>query len=284
MRCIRRSTAVRSRLQRRVHVSGDARRLRHQLQQVVGEIHRLDRAEPQALDIGLAQDRPDQIGEAHGPGSALASPASEIDAGENDLAIAAAELANLLEHLSERRALTASTDGGNDAERAAVVAAVLDLQIGARVRSPAASFTAAERKSVRREDVADVDLAVVIGARNKIGDLRFMRIADHPLDAGQRRQFFRRALRVAAGDQDAGVAVLAVDAPDGLPHVVIGRGGDGAGVEDHQVGLLALTRREGPSRRAALRARRHRLASRGSRSSGRRRCALFYFTLVSAAL
>ena len=54
---------IRSRLQRRVNMLRDPRRLRHQIQQVVGKIHRLDRAEPQPLDFGLVEQSPDQIGQ-----------------------------------------------------------------------------------------------------------------------------------------------------------------------------------------------------------------------------
>ena len=61
-----------------------------------------------------------------------------------------------------------------------------------------------------REDIAYVDLSVVIEARYQLGDLGLVRIPDHPFDTRQRGQLFGRALRVAAGDQDAGGAVLAM--------------------------------------------------------------------------
>ncbi len=38
------------------------------------------------------------------------------------------------------------------------------------------------------------------------------------------------------------LGVLAMDAPDGLAHVVIGGGGHGAGVQHHQVGARTLAR------------------------------------------
>src|SRR5262249_771575 len=53
-------------------------------------------------------------------------------------------------------------------------------------------------------------------------------------------QLFGRALRVAAGHQDAGGVVLAMDAPHGLAYVAIGLGRHGAGVEHYQVGLGAM--------------------------------------------
>ena len=69
-----------------------------------------------------------------------------------------------------------------------------------------------------------------------------MGVADHPFDAGQGGEFVRGALGVAAGHQDAGPGILAVHAADGLADVVVGGGGDGAGVEDDQVGGGALGR------------------------------------------
>ena len=73
--------------------------------------------------------------------------------------------------------------------------------------------------------------------RNIIGQLVFVRISNHQTDAGQRRDFFRRALRVAAGDQDLRLGVLPMDAADGGTRVLIGRCGDGAGIQDDDFGL-----------------------------------------------
>jgi len=67
------------------------------------------------------------------------------------------------------------------------------LRLG-RVRSPAASSTGAEGIALR-EDIADVDIAVVgrvwLGQRNQLGDLGFVGIAHDPRDAGEGRQFGR---------------------------------------------------------------------------------------------
>ncbi len=82
-------------------------------------------------------------------------------------------------------------------------------------------------------------------------DLGFMRIPDYPLHTGEFGQLLRRALRVAAGDQNSCRGVFAVDAADGVPHVFVGGGCDGAGVEDYQIragafigGLQALSREQ----------------------------------------
>ena len=64
--------------------------------------------------------------------------------------------------------------------------------------------------------------------------LMFMRVADDLADAGQSGDFFRRALRVAAGDHDLGFGVLAMNAADGGAGVLIGGGGHGAGVKNNK--------------------------------------------------
>ena len=57
-----------------------------------------------------------------------------------------------------------------------------------------------------------------------LGNLRLVRIAHHPIDAIESRQFLRRALGVAAGDQDLGVRILATNPANGLPRVGIRAG------------------------------------------------------------
>ena len=61
-----------------------------------------------------------------------------------------------------------------------------------------------------------------------------MRVADDLAHAGQSRDFFRRALGVAAGDYDPGFGVLAMNAADGGTCVLVGRGGHGAGIKNYK--------------------------------------------------
>ena len=67
-----------------------------------------------------------------------------------------------------------------------------------------------------------------------------MRVADDQADAGEFCDLFGGALRVASGDDDAGVGVLALHAADGGAGVLIGRSGDGAGVEDDDGGVCGF--------------------------------------------
>ena len=103
-----------------------------------------------------------------------------------------------------------------------------------------------------RENVADVDLGVVrrgfdldelfrLGS-DEFGDTGLMGIANYERDAGELGDLFRGTLRVTACDEDLRRGVLAVHAADGLADVVIGIGGDGAGVEDYPVGCMVRFR------------------------------------------
>ena len=72
----------------------------------------------------------------------------------------AASCAHLADHLLGRRAAAAAAHEGNDAERAAVIAAVLDLEVGARAVARRVLHRRGQ-EIVLREDIADLDLAVV---------------------------------------------------------------------------------------------------------------------------
>jgi hypothetical protein len=65
---------------------------------------------------------------------------------------------------------------------------------------------------------------------HEIGDLRFMRIADHPLDARQRRELLGSALGVAAGDHDLRLGILTLHAADGSPRILVGSGRHRTGI------------------------------------------------------
>ncbi len=70
---------VRARLQRRVYVLRNARRLRHEAEQVVGKIHRLDGTQANALDAGFVEQAAQQIGKPH-RAAGFPSPSPQIDA------------------------------------------------------------------------------------------------------------------------------------------------------------------------------------------------------------
>jgi hypothetical protein len=63
-----------------------------------------------------------------------------------------------------------------------------------------------------------------------------MAVADDGKDSGQSGNFIRRALRIAAGDDDASLRIAPLDAANVSAGVAIGFRGDGAGVDNHHIG------------------------------------------------
>ena len=181
----------------------------------------------------LAQDQPHQVHQAQAA-AGFAAPAAQVDAAQHYLAVPRRQRAHLFHSLRGRHAAAAPAHERDDAERAAVVAAVLDFQVGAGAVARGI-FDRGGEEFALGEDIAHVDIAVVRGRGDQLGDAGLVRVAHHPLHAGQRGNLFRRALRVAAGDQNAGGGVLAMDAPHGMAHVLIGRGGNRAGIQDNKV-------------------------------------------------
>ena len=66
-------------------------------------------------------------------------------------------------------------------------------------------------------------------------DLRFMRIANDPGDAGELAQFFGGALGVTAGDDEFRGWARVMKFADGVAGLGVCRGGDGASVDDDDI-------------------------------------------------
>src|SRR5256885_15119382 len=73
-------------------------------------------------------------------------------------------------------------------------------------------------------------------------DLGFVGIANNERDAGEGRKFFGGALGVTAGDENFGGGVLRVNFANGIAGLGVGGGGDGAGVDDDELGGLGGSR------------------------------------------
>ncbi len=69
-----------------------------------------------------------------------------------------------------------------------------------------------------------------------MGDLRLVRIADDPGDAGEGGQLFGSALGVAASDDETDGGIGGAKFSDGVSGLGVGGGGDGASVDDDDVG------------------------------------------------
>jgi len=74
------------------------------------------------------------------------------------------------------------------------------------------------------------------------GDLGFVGIADNEGYAWENRDFFGGALSVTAGYEDARCRIGGVNFANGVSGLRVGRGGDGAGVENHDVGRRRIGR------------------------------------------
>src|SRR5262249_12317104 len=126
--------AVAPALQGRMHVPGDPLLSGHQPKKIVGEVHRLYRTQPQPFDSGFREQEPDESGQPH-RATRFAAPSSEIDPAEHHFAISPGKAAHLLQYLFDGCAAAASANKRNNAERAPVVAPVLNLEIGPRAIS-----------------------------------------------------------------------------------------------------------------------------------------------------
>src|SRR6266702_2298190 len=70
----------------------------------------------------------------------------------------------------------------------------------------------------------------------ELGDLRLVGIADDPRDSGKYGQFFRSALGIAAGGDNANGGIGGVKLSNGVAGLGVSGGRNGAGVDDDDVG------------------------------------------------
>ena len=107
--------------------------LRERVEQIAIGLDRIDRRQPQPLELRhVLEDLLHQRAELRRAGQ-IGAVAGDIDAGEHDLAIAVGdEPPHVVDHRAHRHRARIAAAIGNDAERAAMVAAVLHLHEGAR--------------------------------------------------------------------------------------------------------------------------------------------------------
>ena len=146
-----------ARLQRQVQMRHQPFVARKRIEQGGIGFDRIDRREPQPLELRhVFEDLLDQRAKLR-RARKIGAVAGEIDAGEDDFAIAArAQRAHLRDHLAHRHRTRIAAAIGDDAEGAAVVAAVLHLHEGARV--PFDAVDEMRRRLRHHHDVVDGDL------------------------------------------------------------------------------------------------------------------------------
>ena len=104
-----------------------------QVKKAVGQFPRFEAAQAQAGDVGVREDGFDQVLEVAGFGlRQVAAVGAQVHAGEDRLLDALAGVGgDFLDHGFQGAAAAVAAQAGDDAEGAAVVAAVLDLDEGA---------------------------------------------------------------------------------------------------------------------------------------------------------
>ncbi len=175
-------------------------------------------------------------------GPEIAAPAPEIDAGEDELLAAAfGEAANIFEAGFERDGAAGSARSGNDAEGAAIVAAVLHLEVGpGLVRGGGEGqrgefgvgevFIYENLRGRLRNRCDGTESRRATDACCDLGRQSLVAIADDRIHALKGGDFVRGALGIAAGNDDPGLGIASVDAADKGAGCAVCFRGDAAGV------------------------------------------------------
>lgn len=266
---------VRAGLKREMRVRADsavAGEIAQDGKQIGVPVHGFNGAEAKARKRCLFEDEADERCQRgtrqHRRGREVAAPAAEVDAGKDELLAAVGdELKDAREDSGGRQAARPTAGLRNDAEGAAIRAALLDFEIGPGLR---AGYEAGFFKEGVGEGVVGKDGNVIGGSKERMerdergigyggfggvrgasrfrlhkGESHFGReglvaVADDGGNAGDCCQLLRRALGVTAGDEDARGGIAAACAADEGAGGAIGFRGDRAGVDDDHIGFSEL--------------------------------------------
>ncbi len=214
-------------LQGQVEV-GEKTPVGEELEEARLQVPGLERGEPQPRNLGFGQEARHQAVETAAIPDVVAV-GTEVDPAQNHLAIAEIEQGpHLVHEIVGGNAAADATGDGRHAEGAAVVAAVLNLEEGARP-GPAA----------RKEEASPVEvgrrLAQQLGGRRHLQEPVLVGVADHQVDAGTQGRLGRE-LGVTAGDDNRGPGVRAPQLTDQLARLLRRDRGHRAGVENAELG------------------------------------------------
>ena len=209
-----------------------------QAPQIVVDRGRIDRGQPQPRQLRHRQQQAADHLAKRRRARQVGAVGRDIDAGQHDFLIAAGDQrAHLIgDHADRHRAVGAAAER-DDAERAAVVAALLHLHEGARAAGELGDQM--RRGLARGHDVGHRGP----GAGQPAFRLQLVVVAQHPIDVRQRGPGRGVDLRGAAGDDDARVGAVRGRAADRLARLALRLGGHGAGVDDDGVWSASVARR-----------------------------------------
>ena len=143
-----------------------------------------------------------------------------------------------------------ATRRGDDAEGATIAAAVLHFQVGAGLRGVGREGEGGELgvgegvvvEHLRCEGTDGDEVLVCSGRwrggklQSKARDHGLVAVADDGVDFGKSGEFLGGTLGITAGDDDARVRVLAVNAAEVCAGLAVGFGGDAAGIYNDNIG------------------------------------------------
>ena len=228
-------------LQGQVQIGHQARFLAHTAQEVGIDLGRIDGGEAKARQVGhQLQDAGHQLTKG-GLAGQVTAPRGDIDAGQNHFVIAlGGQTADLFDHLARRGRARIAPPKGDDAEGAAMVAAILHLDIGPRPLLEPIDQVAS--RFPHRHDVIDPNAGSVGGGDGIGPGLSLLGIAEHQINLLHRPKGGGVDLGGAACDDQAGAWPLAAHLANGLARLAYGLAGHCAGVEDHRITQTILSR------------------------------------------
>src|SRR2546430_3476811 len=237
--------AVAPALERDVKMRRDDRRARHDLQQLGGEVGWQDRGQSDRTEPRNVGEPAEERREG-GPRNEVSAVMARVDPGQHDLGMAGLdEQARLVEHHLGLEAPAGTSGEGHDTEGAAVLAAVLDFEKGARL-----AVDPRQRCHVERRRVGDVPNVDALGdvALEQVGQPMLVRVTDDQIHLAEPGDVVRARLGPAAGHDEPRARTHPGRAPDRLAVGELGARSHRARVHHDHVGRLAEGHRLEPAR------------------------------------
>ena len=215
-------------LQAEVQVRHEAGLFGQQAENSVVDGRRVEGTEPEAFQVRHgAQNLLGQVAQA----GVTCAIGRNINTGQHHFHMAALnQFPHLIDDAPGRHAAIGAAGKGDDAEGAAMVAALLHLDEGA-----GAAFQTADQVTggfLQGHDIGNDHRFGIVGIG---GGVELFQIADHPVDLGHGGEFIRLQLGGAAGDDDPGLRVVAPRLADGLAGLAFGFRRHCTGIDDHRV-------------------------------------------------